>query len=268
MRRKIVLIILDGCRPDGLAQADTPNIDALCRAGAYTWTAQSVRPSISLPTHMSMFRGVPPEKHGVTDNVSTPSAALYPSVVDVARKAGRHTAMFYDWEVLRDLNAPGSLNLSYYRAYRHGAGEATGAVVTDMAAAYLAAEQPDLCVIYMGNIDEIGHKYGWMSPQYLEAIAQGDRAVGKVLAALDGGGVRDQYALLIQADHGGHERDHAAGLPEDLTIPWILSGPGVKQNHRIQTPVRIYDTAPTIAHLLDLPRPDLWEGQPIHDALA
>ncbi|MCZ7543580.1 MAG: alkaline phosphatase [Anaerolineae bacterium] len=136
-----------------------------------------------------------------------------------------------------------------------------------MAAAYLAAEQPDLCVIYMGNIDEIGHRDGWMSAPYREAIAQGDRAIGRVLAALDGAGLRARYALLVQADHGGHERDHSAGAPEDLTIPWVLSGPGVKRNHRIQTPVMIYDTAATIAHLLDLPRPAVWDGQPVYDAL-
>ncbi|MCZ7543581.1 MAG: alkaline phosphatase family protein [Anaerolineae bacterium] len=106
MNRKVILIILDGCRPDGIAQADTPHIDALRQVGAYTWAAQSVMPSISLPTHMSMFRGVPPERHGITENVYAPTAALYPSVVEVARQAGMHTAMFYDWEELRDLNPP------------------------------------------------------------------------------------------------------------------------------------------------------------------
>lgn len=268
MRSKVILVILDGCRPDALAQAHTPHIDSLWQAGAYTWEAQTVTPSISLPTHMSMFKGVAPDKHGVMDNVFAPSARAFPSVVEVAHKAGLHTAMFYDWEPLRDLNAPESLHLSYFRAYRHGAGEPTGAVVAEMAAAYLAGEQPDLCVIYMGNIDEIGHRFGWMSPPYLDAVSQGDRAVGWVLDALGAAGLRERYAFLVLADHGGHERDHAGGAPEDLTIPWILSGPGVKRGHRIRTPVRIHDTPATVARLLDLPRPDVWDGQPVDEALA
>jgi predicted AlkP superfamily pyrophosphatase or phosphodiesterase len=42
MTGKCLLIILDGCRPDALAQAHTPNIDSLRQSGAYTWTARTV----------------------------------------------------------------------------------------------------------------------------------------------------------------------------------------------------------------------------------
>jgi len=52
-----------------------------------------------------------------------------------------------------------------------------------------------------------------------------------------------------------------------MTIPWIISGPRVRPGHVIQTPVCIIDTAATIAHLLALPRPAEWEGQPVLDAL-
>ena len=136
------------------------------------------------------------------------------------------------------------------------------------AATYLAAEQPDLCVLYIGTTDEIAHVHGWMSPPYLDSITQADAAVGQVLTSLDEAGLRDQYTFLILSDHGGHDFTHGTDSPEDMTIPWILSGPGVKHNHRIETPVVIYDTAATMAHLLDLPRPDVWEGQPVYDALA
>jgi hypothetical protein len=49
---KIILVVFDGCRPDGLAEAHTPNVDALWQSGAYSWTAQSVTPSVTLPTHL------------------------------------------------------------------------------------------------------------------------------------------------------------------------------------------------------------------------
>jgi predicted AlkP superfamily pyrophosphatase or phosphodiesterase len=265
MNRKFILIIIDGCRPDGIAQAHTPHIDSLWQAGAYTWTAQSVVPSVSLPAHSSMFRSVPPQKHGIgADNIYRPSAAAFPSFVDVAKKVGKHTAMFYDWEELRDLSAPGSLNTSYCRFAVWGQDNSTH--IAQTGAQYIAAEQPDLCVIYMGDTDIAGHMYGWMSPEYLAVIAQADRAIQLILKALDAAQLRDQYVLLVQADHGGHDKGHGSDIPEDINIPWILNGPGVKRNHALQSSVSICDTAATIAHVLGVNRPQVWDGQPIYEA--
>jgi arylsulfatase A-like enzyme len=106
-----------------------------------------------------------------------------------------------------------------------------------------------------------------MSAPYLAAIERSDRALGGLLAALDQVGVRDQYVVLFLSDHGGHDRHHGSDSPEDLTIPWILNGPGVRRGYAILRPVQITDTAATIAHLLNLPRPAEWEGQPVLEAL-
>lgn len=267
MAAKLLLLILDACRPDGLAQAHTPRLDSLWQTGAYTWTARSVVPSVTLPAHMTMFRSVSPEKHGVgADNVFVPGAAAFPSVLDVAKQAGLHTAMFYSWEQLRDLAAPGSLDMSYCRAARKG--EDSDTPGARAAAAYLAAEQPDLCVLYLGDIDLTGHACGWMSPEYIAAIEATDRAIGGVLDTLAASSLRESYTILALADHGGHDHEHGTDSPEDMTIPWILNGAGVKRGYAIQTPVHLRDTAATIAHLLGLPRPAAWEGQPVTDALV
>src|SRR5690606_40627490 len=84
----VVLIVFDGCRPDGLAQARTPHADSLWQRGAYTWRAQSVTPSYTLPTHNTMFRSVAPAKHGVVENTFNPAASAYPSILDAAHAAG------------------------------------------------------------------------------------------------------------------------------------------------------------------------------------
>ena len=84
MPAKFILTIMDGCRPDGLAQATTPNLDSLWQNGAYSWQARSIMPSISLPCHSSMFRSVLPEKHGIYDNVYVPSAAQYPATRSIS----------------------------------------------------------------------------------------------------------------------------------------------------------------------------------------
>lgn len=265
MKTKVILVVFDGCRPDGLAQAHTPHVDCLWQNGAYSWSAQSVAPSWSLPTHMSMFRGVEPGRHGVLDNTFQPGAAAFPSMMDVAHAAGLSTAAFYSWEELRDLSAHGSLDVSYCRS-AYVAADADQ-LVAEQAAAHLVAEQPDLAFVYLCKTDLTGHDHGWMSAPYLAAVEYMDRALGHVLDALDTAGLRDQYALLLLADHGGHDHNHGTALPEDLTIPWILSGPRIKRGHAIQQPVRIMDTAATITHLLGLTLPDSWEGRPVMEAL-
>jgi len=262
---KVLFIILDGCRPDALQQANTPHLDSLWQGGAYSWTAQSVMPSVTLPCHTSMFRGVSPTKHGVgADNVFTPSAAVFPSIIDQAALSNKHVSMFYSWEQLRDLSAPGSLKVSYCRNADYGLDNDTS--IARMAADYLITEQPDFCVLYLGDIDIAGHLYGWMSAGYMEAIETNDQAVGLVLEALEQAELRDDYTIIFQADHGGHDTDHGTDLPEDMTIPWAINGAGIKPGYALQNPVSLLDTAPTIAHLLGIERPAVWEGQPVWEA--
>ena len=67
---------------------------------------------------------------------------------------------------------------------------------------------------------------------------------------------------------GGQDFDHDAGLAEDLTIPWIISGPGIRSSHQITDAVNIIDTAPTIVYLLELPAPAEWSGQVVTEMLA
>ncbi len=265
MKTKVLVVVFDGCRPDGLAQAHTPHVDALWQTGAYSWSAQSVAASVTLPAHLSMWRGVPPEKHGVTDNVFLPSASAYPSVFEVAHQAGLKTAMFYSWEELRDLSAPGHLTMSYCHEAKSNDG--TDQLVAAEAARYLIAHRPDLAFVYFGNTDLIGHDDGWMSPPYLAAIEQLDQTLGHLLDDLAQAKLRDEYTLLLLSDHGGHGHHHGSTSPEDLTIPWIINGSGVKRGYEIQAPVLIQDTAATIAYLLDLPRPAQWDGQPVLTAL-
>ena len=133
---------------------------------------------------------------------------------------------------------------------------------------YLIAEQPDLLVVYLGDVDETGHAYGWMSPEYLNAIERADTAVGMLLTALEESGLRDQYTILLNSDHGGHDHSHGTNAPEDMTIIWLLNGPGIKQGHEIVAPISLIDNPPTIAHALGLDAPAVWDGQPVLEAFA
>ena len=256
-----ILIVIDGCRPDGIQEANTPHIDSLIARGAYTFKAQSVVPSSTLPCHTSMFRGVTPSRHGITTNTWVPMVRPVPSIPELAHSMKRRTAFIYNWEQLRDLAAPGSLDFSYFKEnLEEQEGDLT---IAQVAVEHLIAEQPDFCFVYLGVVDIVGHRYGWMSSKYIEQIGIADRAIGVLLEALEGVNLLERYFIIVQSDHGGHGKSHGTDLPEDLTIPWIVAGAKVKQVGEIKQPVRIFDTAPTLAHVLDLPLSEEWEGEPI-----
>lgn len=268
MADRVILYVVDGMRPDGMLLADAPNLQRLRERGAYSLTAQTVMPSITLPTHMSMFHSVTPQLHGVTDNLWQPMPGEpVPGIIELVRQAQRKAAAFYTWDELRDLSRPGALAYSSFINIYATGGETSDGEIACLAADYFARQRPDFMFVYSGMVDETGHRYGWMSPEYMAAVTRADAAIGSLLDRVEAAGLLDQTAVLVTADHGGHARDHGSDIPEDMTIPWLLAGPGIKQDYPILSPVHILDTAPTIAHLLGLALPTVWQGRPVIEAL-
>ena len=187
-----------------------------------------------------MFRGVTPSRHGITTNTWVPMVRPVPSIAESAHALDRKTAFVYN------LDEP--------------EGDLT---IARVSAEHLVAEQPDFCFVYLGMVDIAGHRHGWMSAEYIEQIAIADRAIGLLLEELEKAGLLDRYFILVQSDHGGHGQSHGTDMPEDLTIPWIAAGAKIRRTGEIEQPVRIFDTAPTLAHVLDLPLSEEWEGQPV-----
>ena len=247
------LIIIDGLRPDALLAARCPHIDGLQERGAVTMSASSVMPSVTLPCHVSTFFSVPPERHGITTNIWMSMARPLPGLVEMVKAAGLRSAFLFNWEQLRDLSQPGGLDFSYFRD--NNKAPDGDQVIADEAARYLNGNGPDFAFVYLGALDSFGHRHGWMTDGYLEQLERTDRAVGTVLAALPA-----DATVLLQSDHGGHDRIHGTDGIEDMTIPWIVAGPGIRRGHTIRSAVSLMDTAPTLARVLNLdPHPD-WEG--------
>lgn len=64
--KRVLIISIDGMRPDVLLRAKIPNIRALLLRGAFTFWAESTDLATTLPTHVSMLSGVSPDKHHIT----------------------------------------------------------------------------------------------------------------------------------------------------------------------------------------------------------
>jgi phosphopentomutase len=181
-----------------------------------------------------------------------------PGLFDVASAAGKRCAFFYNWEQLRDLGRPGSLQLSFFRntAYQPDGDQ----IIAEAAAQHLADGGFDFAFVYLGTVDSAGHYYGWMSDGYLQQLATADGALGALLDALP-----PESHVLLQSDHGGHERTHGTEMPEDMTIPWLVAGPGIRAGHTIAAAVSLLDTAPTLARLLGVAPHRDWEGRCVEE---
>ena len=253
--------MIDGLRPDAITAANCPTLRSLCERGACTFAARSVMPSITLPCHMSIFHSVPPSRHCVTTNTWQPMARPIPGLIDQARLHEKRCVAFYNWEPLRDISRPETLELAWYRnsSYTHEGDDE----ITDVAIAEIARHQPDFAFVYLGTVDTAGHYYGWMSEGYLRQAERDDQNLGRLLASLPA-----SAHILVHADHGGHERNHGLDIPEDMTIPWLLVGPRIRPGHAIAAQVSLLDTAPTLAHLLGIPAPRDWEGRCVEEAFV
>lgn len=258
----VVLVIVDGLRPDAIGQVDSPHFDDLMRNGTFSLSARSVAPSVTLPAHMTVFHSVPPERHGVLDNADRPARHLGPGLFEQVHAESGSAAMIYSWGPLREVARPGSLNLAHFErldlANLPGSDDPTVGVAVPL----IETAAFDFVFVYLGAVDETGHAHGWMSEKYLRQVEITDGHVGRLAGAMGADDV-----MLIAADHGGHDRGHGTDSPEDMTIPWLLTGRGVRRGVDLDTPVSLLDIAPTLAALLDIPAARHWQGRVITEAL-
>lgn len=253
MSKKVILVSIDGMRPDGVLQCGNPYVETLKKEWAYTFTGRTCFPSVTLPCHTSLFHSVPPERHGTTTNTYMPQVRPIEGLFELLKHNKKVNCMFYGWEELRDVARPGSLKHAVYlNAMAH---DDTDRKLTDYALDYIKKQAPDFVFLYMVETDEKGgHATGWMSEGYLNHISVALDCVKKVAEACP------EYDIIVTADHGGHDRAHGSDLPEDMTIPQFYRCEGLVPGTDLGE-ISLLDTAPTIADLFGLEPVDEWEGK-------
>ena len=252
---KVLLILVDGMRPDAIRGMQT--VQRLMEKGSYTLEAKTVLPSVTLPCHVSLFHSVTPQRHGTTTNTYMPQVRPIRGLYEVLGAQKKACAMFYNWEQLRDVSRPGSLTHScFFSGAKMGFKESCDATV-DAAISYLCNNDTDFSFLYFCYPDEMGHKYGWMSPEYMKAIEESMEHIERVLEKLG-----DEYTIILTADHGGHDRTHGSDMPEDITIPMFALGKDFIPGHVFPS-ATLLDIAPTITKLLGVEADEEWEGRPL-----
>ncbi len=250
---KICMILVDGMRPDSLENIS--EAQEILSESQKTMTAQTVFPSVTLPCHISLFHSVDPSRHGTVTNIYAPQVRPIQGLFEVLKYNEKNCALFYDWEEIRDVSRPNSLKSAQFMAGRVLGYDNTNDELAERLIETLKNGEYDFAFLYMGLTDWAGHKYGWMSDEYLDSMKHSWKNIKKIKDALG-----DEYMIIVTADHGGHERAHGTDLAEDMTIPLIVFGNtnGVELDF---TDANIKDIAPTVAELLSSKTDPDWEGK-------
>lgn len=254
-RPMVVIVSIDGLRPDSLSVERTPNILDMAGRGTACWQAQTIFPPITLPSHASMLTGYLPATHGLTWGDYQPAKGLtkVPTIFSYARAAGLRTVMVVGKDKLNHLKLDGSLDV-----YDLVGG--TDEVIVNHAVVQVQAGA-DLMLVHLPDVDVSGHNAGWMSERYLTQVAEADQAVGRLLNALP-----PHATVILTADHGGFGPTHGMNRVQDMTIPWIIVGPDILENQVVPRAISTMDTAATALDVLGLKLAANAPGKPVAEA--
>ena len=257
----ILVISLDGARPDAIQQANAPVLQHLAAEGAVDWNAQTVELSVTLPAHSSMLTGLSVEEHGVTYNDMPPDCPPIEAstFLTLASDAGFSTAMVVGKEKFCIYVQREAVDYTFARE-----GDRS---VADRVIELLQTDPPEVIFAHFPNPDYFGHSTGWMSETYINELNSTDFQVGRILDELANLNLLETTLVIITADHGGHDTGHGTTLPEDMTIPWIAYGAGITPGTELSG-ITIADTTATVLWALGLPVPESDASRPITEAFT
>ena len=223
-RPMVILVSIDGFRPDFLKRQRTPTLKALADEGVRAEAMKPAFPSLTFPNHYTLVTGLYPDHHGIINNrfkdPASGDAFIYKDryttadpnwwggepIWVTAQKQGLRTATMF-W--------PGSdVAIAGVRPdhwlYFDGAMSPNERV--DHLLRWIdlpPARRPQFLTLYFNDVDHAGHGFGPDSKQVNEALGSVDAAIARLVAGLRERGLYEHTDLVIVSDHGS-----AATKPE------------------------------------------------------
>lgn len=296
LRRDFVLIVgVDGLRPDQMALAAAPRLQGLAREGiafvdaTNTWRPNAPANGHSAPNWAALLTGCLPESTGLrtnahlerpddpqrrVDDTTSDSGAVRTLFWWVERDDPRATtAVFNSWWGIG--MAPGSiLGRSWAIVDRHvwpgeeGTGAERDARTVAAAAKDLRRQDHALTFVHIGQVDGAGHAHTYDSPEVRAAIATVDGLVGSLLDAIAARPERERerWLVVLTADHGGPDDGTAHGDNGDEAtrrIPLVFYGEDLGAPVLGETG-HLVDVAPTVLRWLGVEAPEgRFDGVPL-----
>lgn len=261
--RAVLAVSIDALNPAAirrLGRDRAPTLHRLMRQGAWTFNARTVvEETVTLPNHTSMVTDRPidtdDDGHGVdwNDDRTSPSTVHEAAGEDVSsvfrevHEAGRRTAMFTGKPKL------GLFERSWATEISRDVIEPDTAAMSRVVRLDIRDRRRAFRFVHFRDPDAVGHEEGFMSTEYLAAVARVDRFLGGILRALWRSGRTDETVVVVTSDHGGEGDSHDDPTRlVDYRVPFIVKGPGVARR------ADLYDLNPR--------REDPGTTQPDYDA--
>ena len=275
----VIFIGVDGVSTpafkDPALLARMPNVKMMMENGSYTLGKRSVMPSSSAINWATIFNGLPTEQHGYGHwNSSKPEI---PAVLDNGRgmpptlytllreqRPEAETGCIYNWDGIGPLLD--TTVLSYYLydpGYHNPDGYTMEKYTQERAVPYILEKKPAFFTFYIGDVDEVGHRCGWETPEYYDCLEETDRCVGLILQAARDAGIFDDTIFVFSSDHGGSDKGHGQLNMLHLETPFVLYGKNIRKAHVLAYPMMQYDLTATLAYALGLRIPSEWRGRPM-----
>jgi predicted AlkP superfamily pyrophosphatase or phosphodiesterase len=213
--RTVVVLLFDGVPPALLEAVETPACDRIRAEGTWSNGMQPAFPTISLINGVTISTGCWPERHGiVTNKFLDPARGLYDHSSDADWLTGcEHLHQAAERQGVR------AAALGWYGARSASRGPPASAVAVEASwgefpgdlgraeqvVAQLArtdAGRPRLILAYFNGPDGVAHFEGMDSQATREATRTLDRAVARVMEAIESGPHAESSTLFVTTDHG------------------------------------------------------------------
>jgi predicted AlkP superfamily pyrophosphatase or phosphodiesterase len=269
--KHVLVIGIDGCRSDALQAAKKPNMKALIDNGTVCYRAYSggtvgtktEQRLKSGPAWSSILTGVWIDKHGVAKNGFTD--ANFFKIVD-----GKNVAYpSFFWRIREKFPKAYLASIVHWKPINdcivfdvdHEDSGNDAEVAQKCADLLLSDLNPSVIFLQFDEVDGAGHGkgYGPQSPEYMKAIETVDQHVGTCLDAMRKrpNFTKEDWLVLVTADHGGLEKKHGDQTPEERTVFLIASGSGYP--HKVvDAPWGIVAIPPTVFQHLGIPVDTAW----------
>lgn len=248
--KRVLLVSFDGLGADYFQ--NSPVFGALFEHSYYA-RGKTITPPATLPAHASMVSGVAPDVHKITWNFFHPPYGVIRviTIFEVLHRYGwKNTAIIGKQKLRHILPEENVSDIQVSYSLKRS---------LESAAAALAPEK-SFVFLHLPQLDYMGHKYGWGSPEYLRRTEQVGRAFGKVFQKF----LDDPETLIVlTSDHGGRETTHRRSCWVCHIIPIVFHTSDPVLERPYFSLARIYDVPTTILYLLGLPKPLRWQGLPI-----
>jgi len=279
--KHLVLVTIDTLRADrlgcyGSRDVATPHLDRLAAEGAMASEATAHVP-LTRPSHVSLFTGLLPTRHGIRDNISPAALPEVPTLAATLKSAGFRTAAFVSSIVLAsgagiergfdtysDQFAGSGSEAQFMNTLQKRGDETLGEAIT-----WLQANREGRLFAWIHLYDPHDpyeppepYRTRYAERPYDGEVAWSDELIGRLDAALERLGLRNDTILVITSDHGeglGEHRESLHGFfiyQTTLAVPLILRGPGLAPGTRLTHLARTVDVFPTVVELLGLALPE------------